>query len=37
VRDLVAYCRRCHLNAHLDTNRDFWVDPEEMANFWATY
>jgi hypothetical protein len=37
VNDLVVYCRRCHLNAHLDLNRDFWADPEEMNNFWATY
>jgi hypothetical protein len=35
--DLAAYCRDCHKNAHTDRCGDFWVDPEEMHNYWATY
>lgn len=35
--DLAAYCRECHKSAHIDSAGDFWVDPQEMHNHWATY
>ena len=35
--DLMAYCRECHKRAHIDKSGDFWVDPQEMENRWATY
>lgn len=35
--DLVAYCRECHRRAHIDAAGNFWVDPQEKENFWATY
>lgn len=35
--DLVAYCRECHRLAHVDAAGNFWVDPQEKENFWATY
>jgi len=35
--DLAAYCRTCHRDAHVDDAGEFWVDPAERENFWATY
>ena len=35
--DLAALCRDCHHERHLDPNREFWRDPEEMEEFWAPY
>lgn len=35
--DLLALCRYCHHGKHRDANGDFWRDPEEMENYWASY
>lgn len=35
--DLDGLCRGCHLNRHLDMNRDFWADPVEKEVYWTTY
>lgn len=35
--DLIACCRDCHRAEHVDAAGEFWVDPQERANFWATY
>jgi hypothetical protein len=32
--DLRALCRQCHHEAHIDPAGDFWVDPQEMKNYW---
>jgi 5-methylcytosine-specific restriction endonuclease McrA len=32
--DLQALCRRCHHQAHIDPAGDFWLDPQEMKNYW---
>jgi 5-methylcytosine-specific restriction endonuclease McrA len=35
--DLIACCRSCHRAEHIDAAGYFWVDPEELQNFAATY
>ena len=34
---LVALCRECHRNRHVDRLSDFWRDPEEMDAYWYTF
>jgi len=34
--DLAALCRWCHHQRHIDPNGEFWADPQEMAEHWAT-
>jgi 5-methylcytosine-specific restriction endonuclease McrA len=35
--DLAALCRECHRRRHIDLNGEWWNDPEEMANYWASF
>lgn len=35
--DLRALCRECHHAQHIDPFGGFWMDPEEMANYFAPH
>jgi hypothetical protein len=35
--DLLALCRDCHKARHIDLAGDFWVDPEETADYWESF
>ena len=35
--DLQALCRACHLSQHVDANKDFWPDPQEMQDHWRRF
>jgi len=35
--DLLALCRACHRRQHVDANKDFWPDPQEMQDHWRRF
>lgn len=35
--DLLALCRDCHENRHVDGSGAWWNDPEEMAAHWESF
>lgn len=35
--DLLALCRACHRRQHVDANKDFWPDPQEMQDYWRHF
>jgi 5-methylcytosine-specific restriction endonuclease McrA len=35
--DLLALCRRCHRQKHVDENGEFWPDPQEMQDHWRRF
>lgn len=35
--DLMLLCRSCHRDEHVDLNGDFWADPTEKDDYWASY
>ena len=35
--DLAALCRECHQRRHIDPAGEYWRDPEEMQQHWASF